>query len=167
MTEPRAGRIGPGEAPAVHAVLAACGAELARHGFRNWDPPYPLDRLLADAAAREVWAVWRDDAIVATFTLGADPPHPADVPAWRMPDAPALYLGRLAVHPAAQHGGLGAWCMGVVERRARELSCRAIRFDVLAANHRLRAFYERLGYEMRGERTRPPFAFSCYDKLLD
>jgi RimJ/RimL family protein N-acetyltransferase len=57
--------------------------------------------------------------------------------------------------------------MGQVERRARELGCRAVRFDVLAANERLRAFYQRLGYEMRGERTRGAFTFACYDKLLD
>jgi RimJ/RimL family protein N-acetyltransferase len=57
--------------------------------------------------------------------------------------------------------------MAQVERRANELNCRAVRFDVLAANTRLRAFYERLGYELRGERTRPPFTFACYDKLLD
>jgi len=166
LSGPRAERIGPDRAPAVHAVLSACGAELARHGYRNWDPPYPLERLLRDVTAREVWAVWMDDDIVATYTLGTVPPHPDDPPAWRLPDAPALYLSRLAVHPAAQRGGLGAWCMGRVEERARELGCAAVRFDVLAANTRLRAFYERLGYEPRGERTRPPFTFACYDKLL-
>jgi GNAT superfamily N-acetyltransferase len=167
VTAPRAATIAPAQAAEVHAVLAACGADLARQGYRNWDPPYPLERLLADVAAREVWAVWRDDAVVATFTLGTVPPHPDDPPAWRRPDAPALYLSRLAVHPAVQGGGQGAWCMGVVERRARELACGTIRFDVLAANQGLRAFYERLGYELRGERTRAPFTFACYDKLVD
>lgn len=151
----------------VHAVLAACGAELARQGFGNWDPPYPPARLLEDVAEREVWAVWMAGEVAATYTLGTTPPHPADPPAWRQPDAPALYLSRLAVLPRAQGGGVGAWCMGQVERRGRELGCRAVRFDVLAANERLRAFYQRLGYEPRGERTRGAFTFACYDKLLD
>lgn len=163
----RAERIGAAHAAAVHAVLVACGAHLARQGFHNWDPPHPLARLSADVAAREVWAVWMGDGgVAATFTLGTTPPHPDDPPAWRDPGAPALYLSRLAVHPGAQGHGLGAWCMGRVERRARELGCRAVRFDVLAANARLRGFYERLGYEPRGERTRKPYAFACYDKLL-
>lgn len=166
MSEPRAERIGLAHADAVHAVLQACGLELARQGFRNWDPPYPLQRVRADVAAREVWAVWRGDAIVATYTLGITPPHPDDPPAWRLPYAPALYLSRLAVHPAAQRCGLGAWCMARVEDRARELRCAAVRFDVLAANTRLRAFYERLGYELRGQRARGPFTFACYDKLI-
>jgi len=165
--ELRAERIGPAGAAAVHAVLAACGAHLARQGFRNWDPPYPLHRLVADVADREVWAVWSGDDVIATFTLATTPPHPLDPPEWREPDAPALYLSRLAVDPAAQGQGLGAWCMGRVERRAGELGCRAVRFDVLAANAGLRRFYERLGYEPLGERTRPPFAFVCYDKLLE
>ena len=107
MTDLRAERIGPEQAPAVHAVLAACGADLARQGFRNWDPPYPLQRLLADVATREVWAVWLDGAVAATYTLGTTPPHPDDPPAWREPDAPALYLSRLAVHPSAQKHGMG------------------------------------------------------------
>ncbi|HET7463425.1 MAG TPA: GNAT family N-acetyltransferase, partial [Longimicrobium sp.] len=128
--------------------------------------PYPLQRLRADVSAREVWAVWRGDAVVATYTLGTTPPHPDDPPAWRLGDQPALYLSRLAVHPAAQRGGLGAWCMERVEDRARELGCAAVRFDVLAANTRLCAFYERLGYERRGQRARGPFTFACYDKLL-
>jgi GNAT superfamily N-acetyltransferase len=163
----RAERIGAADAAAVHAVLAACGAHLARQGYHNWNPPYPLSRLVADVAAREVWAVWMADRVVATFTLGTTPPHPADPPAWREPGAPALYLSRLAVDPAAQGRGLGAWCMGRVERRARDLGCRSVRFDVLAANAGLRGFYERLGYQLRGERTRAPYTFACYDALVD
>ncbi|HEU4557159.1 MAG TPA: GNAT family N-acetyltransferase [Longimicrobium sp.] len=169
-SRPRAQRLcldAAAEVHDVHAVLVACGAELARQGFHNWNSPYPLARLMSDVAAREVWAVWMDDDVVATFTLSTSAPHRADPPAWREPDAPALYLSRLAVHPGAQGHGLGAWCMGQVECRARELACRSVRFDVLATNGRLRAFYERLGYEPRGERTRPPFTFACYDKLLD
>lgn len=162
----RAERIAADGAAAVHAVLAACGAWLARQGYRNWDPPYPLDRLIADVAAREVWAVRLGDRVVATFTVGTTPPHPADPPAWREGDAPALYLSRLAVDPAAQGRGLGAWCMGRVEARARELGCRSVRFDVLAANAGLRGFYERLGYHLRGERTRAPYTFACYDRVL-
>lgn len=166
MTEPRTERIGRDHAPAVQAVLAACGAALARQGFRNWDPPYPLQRLLADLATREVWAVWRDDVLAATFTLGTTPPHPDDPPQWREPDAPALYLSRLAVLPSVQGMGLGAWCMDRIEARARELGCRTVRFDVLSANPRLRSFYEREGFEMRGERRRGAFVFACYDKVV-
>ena len=166
----RAARVAPDDVAPVHALLAACGRHMAEaRGFHNWETPYPLDRLRRDAAERELWAVWAADdagaaAPLATYTLALQPTVPYDAGFWPDAGATALYLNRLAVRPEAQGSGLGAWCMRRVEERSRELGCAAVRFDVLADNAALRAFYERLGYAARGERSHGGWTFACYER---
>ncbi|HKG95779.1 MAG TPA: GNAT family N-acetyltransferase [Gemmatimonadaceae bacterium] len=163
----RAECVAPEGAEEVHALLAACGRHMAEaRGFRNWEVPYPLERLRRDAAERELYGVRREPGggLLATYTLALEPAVPYAPGFWGDgPVARALYLNRLAVHPDAQGDGLGGWCMRRVEERARELGCEAVRFDVLAANAALRTFYERLGYSPRGMRTHGGWEFACYE----
>ncbi len=146
-------------------MLAACGRDLASRGFPNWDPPYPLERMRADAAVDELYAVRTpDDSVVATYALSLRPPYPDDAPRWQSADDEAIYLSRLAVLPAIHGGGIGAWCLAQVEERAAMLGRRAVRFDVYAPNENARAFYERRGYRLRGERSRKAMSYACYEK---
>jgi GNAT superfamily N-acetyltransferase len=160
------------DAPALHALLAAAGEALARQGFANWLPPYPLARLTSDVAARDVYVVYpvherEAPAPLATFTLGRDPVRPYDPAPWPRPDAPALYLNRLAVDPARQGRGVGAWCLARIDALARDAGVVALRADVLAANTALCAFYERHGWVARGDRTHSGWTFTCYERSLD
>jgi ribosomal protein S18 acetylase RimI-like enzyme len=169
MQRYRMERVAPSRVEAVHALLVACGAEMTRRGFMNWSVPYPLDRLRADAVGREVYLVHQagEAGPVATFTIGVTPSRVYDDDAiWEEPGSPALYLNRLAVSPSAQGGGLGSWCMREIEAMALLRGCRAVRFDVLAANAGLRGFYERLGYRARGEREHDGWRFACYERRL-
>ncbi len=142
-------RLGPDSVEAAHALVAACGRALAAGGWRNWDPPYPLERMRAEAASREVYLVSDGDEPLATFTIGTVPPHayPHEI---FSPAVCALYLNRLAVAPTRWRSGLGRACMAEVEARARAAGCRAVRFDAFADNAPLRAFYHALGYGERG-----------------
>lgn len=158
-------RASPDDAGTVHALLAAAGRALAEQGFRNWDPPYPLERVARDVAEREVWLAERGERAVATYTLAPAPVRPYVPAPWRDVAAPALYLNRLAVDPSLQGQGFGAACLAAIDVRAAALGARAIRCDVLAANARLCACYERHGYERRGERAHSGWTFACYERL--
>jgi GNAT superfamily N-acetyltransferase len=159
-------RSGPDEVAPLHEILRACGADLAaRLRLRHWDPPLPLEELREHARTREVYAVLDDDRPIGTFTVGLTP----------LPDypghifsavAPALYLNRLAVHPSAQHRGLGRVCMAEVELLARARGARAVRFDAVAAHAGLRAFYRQLGYLERGPFLLGSLTVECFEKLL-
>lgn len=156
------------DAPAVQALLAAAGEALARQGFANWLPPYPLERLARDVDERDVYVVHSADAeVAATFTLAPTAARPYQPAPWPDADLPAQYLNRLAVAPALQGRGLGSWCLREIERLARAAGARAIRCDVLAANAVLRRFYERHGYVARGKRSHSGWTFACYERLLD
>jgi ribosomal protein S18 acetylase RimI-like enzyme len=160
-------RATPADAREVHALLAAAGRALADQGYRNWDPPYPIERVERDVVEREVWLVRRDGAPIATYTLATSAARAYAPAPWADVEAPAAYLNRLAVAPTVQGQGIGAWCLDAIAARARALGARAVRCDVLAANAPLRRFYERHGYRLRGERSHSGWAFACYERLLD
>lgn len=162
-------RAGLDDAAHVARLLADAGRHLLAHGFANWDPPYPAERVRRDVAEREVWLVRAGEGTepVATYTLAPEPTRPYEPPPWPDPALLALYLNRLAVDPARQGVGVGGWCLDAVARRAAECGARAVRCDVLAANAALRRFYERAGYVARGERTHSGWTFACYERVVD
>ena len=155
------------DVPALHALLVAAGRHLAAQGFTNWDPPYPIERLAADVARRVVHGAWDGGEAVATFTLAPVPPRPYEPHIrWLDPDAPAQYLNRLAIHPSRQRAGLGRWCLAAIDAMARDEGAVAVRCDVLFANRGVRDFYERHGYEFRGERAHGGRMFASYERVL-
>jgi GNAT superfamily N-acetyltransferase len=160
------GRLGPLDVEVAHALVAACGRTLRdRLGLSHWDPPYPRERMAEEAMTREVWLVSDGATPVATFTLGADPitPYPEDV---FDPSVPAIYLNRLAVVPARWGGGIGTFCLGEVESRARAVGARAVRFDAARSHTRLDALYRRLGYQARGPAKIGAVDVICYEKRI-
>ena len=142
-------RIDAAEVDVAHAILAECGRALAAAGFHNWDPPYPIERMRAEASSRQIYLVTEAGLPVATYTVTTTMTHPYP-PAIFAPDVRALYLNRLAVVPARWRGGLGRACMDDVEARARAADCRAVRFDAFRDNPGILDFYRRLGYVDRG-----------------
>jgi GNAT superfamily N-acetyltransferase len=159
-------RAAPAHVEPLHAILAACGRDLhTRFGLSHWDPPYPLDRLRVDAALREVHAVYEDERLVGTFTVGLEP-IPEYPSAYWTPVEPALYLNRLAIHPSLQGRGLGRACLGLVEAIACERGAQAVRFDAVAAHTALLAFYRSLGYRPAGPFLLGTLEVECFEKVL-
>ncbi|MBJ6141989.1 GNAT family N-acetyltransferase [Hymenobacter sp. BT559] len=67
------------------------------------------------------------------------------------PKAPRLYLGTLAVAPAAQAQGVGRQLLAHAEAYARQQGCTTIKITVLSARPELLAWYERHGYVRTGQ----------------
>lgn len=158
----------PDDARAIHALLAAAGEQLSLRGFPNWLPAFPIERVLAGIEEQAVWLVRApDDELVATYALRAAPAHRYEEIAWADPHAEARYLNRLAVAPAWYGQGVGSWCLATIADTSRQAGASAVRCDVLSPNAPLRRFYERAGYELRGERHHSGWKFAVYERLLD
>jgi GNAT superfamily N-acetyltransferase len=156
----------PAEVEPLHAILVECGLDMrARLGFPHWDPPHPLERMRADAAEREVWAVHDGDTLAGTFTVGLTP-LPDYPPLWSPEGDPALWLNRLAIRPALQGRGLGHACMAEVEAIAARRGCRSVRFDAITGHTALCDFYRGLGYLERGPFAILGFPVTCFEKIL-
>ena len=153
---------------AVHALLTECGLDLRdRFGLSHWVPAYPL-HLLREAAERgEVYELGPEGGpLVATFTVGGEPPPYYRGVAWSPEGEPAVYVARVAVRPSAQGAGIGRSCMAWIETEARARGARSVRLDAYARHSAARRFYRRLGYADRGTAMANDRPLACFEKLL-
>jgi ribosomal protein S18 acetylase RimI-like enzyme len=80
-----------------------------------------------------------------------------------------MYFGRLAVLPGYRSRGIATALIDYVEARARELGLPRLRLGVRLALTRVRARYERLGYQVIEERRHEGYTVPTYvmmEKLL-
>ena len=153
---------------AVHALLTECGLDMQeRLGLSHWVPAYPLDLLRAAVERGEVHEVHAaDGSLVATFSLGDEPPPYYRGVAWAPDGEPAVYVARVAVRPAEQGTGIGRWCMGRIETEARMRGARAVRLDAYPPHSASLRFYRGLGYAERGTVLANDRTLMCFEKLL-
>lgn len=161
--------------PALHSILVICGEHMYRtQGFAHWYPFRSLEANRALIDMRYLYAVYDSSAtqaqLVGTFNLNPTPRTYYTPEIWADPTAPALYFGGLGILPAFQGTGLGRWCMQQADAITQRDGYRAIRFDAVAANAGLLAFYDRLGYERRAE-VRPAkyggAPLQCFEREFD
>ena len=112
------------------------------------DPPSSLHRLTKSGIATqardgEVWVIGHMACVFLT-------PHPVATP-------PELYVGKLAVDPAAQGQGFARTLMTLAERRARALGFERLVLQTrveLVENH---AIFEKLGFVKTAETAHPGY----------
>ena len=87
-----------------------------RLGLSHWVPSYPLDAMRRSAQERQVYAVWLDTCVVATFTIGTQPPpYYHTIPG---------VMGNLGTHP------FGWQCMLIVLRCCHRFKGKALESGV-------------------------------------
>ncbi len=69
-----------------------------------------------------------------------------------------LYLGMLTVQPHLQGKGIGKQLLIAAEEEAKKQKCASIFMTVISVRQELINWYNRLGYQLTGERK--PFAFN-------
>ncbi|WP_051580941.1 GNAT family N-acetyltransferase [Pseudonocardia acaciae] len=126
----------------VLAVLNDAARWLHERQILQWPERFEPHKVLPGIAAGHTWLAERGDEPLGTLTLTwTDPLWTAD--------GRAGYVHRLAGRRDAR--GLGArllaWAGEQSLRHAREF----LRLDCVTTNHRLRAYYERIGFSYRGD----------------
>jgi ribosomal protein S18 acetylase RimI-like enzyme len=142
---------GPEDVSLVAAMLDEAG---------EWPQPFPHDELVERIERGELFVVDFDGEPAATFTVLWD-----DVPFWGEQPPDAAYLHKLAVRPSFRGRGLGAEILDWV-RRATAAGRAHLRLDCKRDNPRIRGWYERLGFEHRGDVDHPRFAAALYERAI-
>ncbi len=138
------------DAEIIHQILFLCGKHLEIYlNLTHWSPPYPLESIKNNILEREVYLVYQDDEVIATFTLGTIPLVNYDITRWKVSANKAMYLNRLAILPKFQGKSLGNWCMEKIEEIVRQANCQVLRFDAID-HEKLLNFYIKLGYQKLG-----------------
>jgi GNAT superfamily N-acetyltransferase len=155
---------------ATHDDVAAAGSILddatkyaATHvGFDQWPVPFPAEELAERAERGELYVAEIDDEPVATLTLLWDDPS-----LWgeRPPDA--AYIHKLAVRRSFAGRGIGRDLVDWVEREAAAAGRDYLRLDCVRDDPGIRAYYEELGFEHRGDFDDPRgFTVALYERPI-
>jgi ribosomal protein S18 acetylase RimI-like enzyme len=127
----------------------------------EWPRPFPRPELAERIARDELFVVHVDGEPAATFTLLWE-----DEPFWGERPDEAVYLHKLAVRPAFRGRGLGARIAEWVDRHGAAAGRAYLRLDCLRDNAGIRAYYERLGFEYRGDVEHPRFWAALYERAI-
>lgn len=152
----------------LYKILANCGKEMhEKLGLPHWYPFMDFQIFQTSLNEKILYGIYKNKTPIATFNISTKPRDYYYDELWSEPNAPALYLGQLGIKPALQKNGIGKWCMDHVEKIAREMQCKAIRFDALGMHPWLKTFYEKLGYTSCGIVKPNKWDLVCFEKILD
>jgi ribosomal protein S18 acetylase RimI-like enzyme len=147
----------------VADVLDEAAAWLRSRGIQQWPARFSRGRIAEQVRERDVYVAWDRGQAVGTFSLQVSDPE-----FWGDRPSDALYLHGLAVRRS--HAGLGPELLARAERLTVAAGRRYLRLDCGAANLPLRAYYERAGFEHRGdrrmERSIAQWTASLYEKVV-
>ncbi len=130
----------------VAQLLDEATVWVGERGYDQWPLPFPHDELEAAVERGEVYVAELDGDTVATVTLLWD-----DSKYWgeRPPDA--AYVHKLAVRRACAGQRIGRRIVEWADATAAASGREFLRLDCLRDNPGIRAYYEELGFEHRGD----------------
>jgi GNAT superfamily N-acetyltransferase len=146
---------------AVAALLDEATVWVGERGYEQWPLPFPHDDIAAAIERGEVFVAELDGDAVATVTLLWDDPL-----YW--PDArpDAAYVHKLAVSRACAGQRIGQSIVEWADETAAAAGRDFLRLDCLRDNPGIRAYYERLGFEHRGDLFVNGRDMSIYERLV-
>jgi ribosomal protein S18 acetylase RimI-like enzyme len=145
----------------VAALLDEATIWVGERGYEQWPLPFPHDELAAAIEQGDIYVAELDGAAVATVTLQWDDPL-----YWPGKPPDAAYVHKLAVSRASAGRRLGEaiveWSDETAARAGRDF----LRLDCLRDNPGIRAYYERLGFEHRGDLVVNGRNMSIYERRV-
>jgi ribosomal protein S18 acetylase RimI-like enzyme len=143
----------------VVALLDEATVWATERGYEQWPLPFPRDQVAAAIDRGEVYVAELNGDTVATVTLLRDDPA-----YWGERPADAVYVHKLAVSRACAGRGIGEALVEWADVKAAEDGRAFLRLDCLRDNARIRAYYERLGFEHRGDLVVNGRGMSIYER---
>jgi GNAT superfamily N-acetyltransferase len=146
---------------AVATLLDEATVWVGERGYEQWPLPFPREEVAAAIDRGEVYVAELDGDVVATVTLlWHDPTYWGERP----PDA--AYVHKLAVSRACSGRRIGHAIVEWADRAAAAAGRDFLRLDCLRDNPGIRAYYERLGFEHRGDLVVNGRGMSIYERRV-
>ena len=146
MTEVEVRRAGPEDVDEIVEILSEAARWLLGRGIRQWPDPFPPGRVAEVTQRGDFYLARVDGEAVGTLALlWSDPAF------WGEQPADARYVHALAVRRAHAGRGLGKRLLDWAGEQTAAAGREYLRLDCRSDNPALRAYYERQGFERRGE----------------
>jgi GNAT superfamily N-acetyltransferase len=147
--------------PVVAALLDEATVWVGERGYEQWPLPFPHAELAAAIERGEVYVAELDGEPVATVTLLWDDPQ-----YWPHAAPDAAYVHKLAVSRAAAGRRIGEAIVEWADSTAAAAGRDFLRLDCLRDNPGIRTYYERLGFEHRGDLVVNERGMSIYERRV-
>lgn len=152
---------GPADIDVVVEILSEAARWLIGRGIEQWPDPFPREPIEARVRRGEFFVAEHEGEIAATFALlWSDPAF------WGERPADAGYVHVLAVRRAFSGRELGERLLAWAERRVAAAGREFLRLDCRSDNPVLQAYYERLGFERRGEARVDDFSATLFERRV-
>jgi GNAT superfamily N-acetyltransferase len=127
-----------------------------------WKPgEFSRETFLEQISRGEVHVGLVDGKPAGTITL-----QWSDLVFWGEQQSDSGYVHKLAVRPVYAGQKIGLEMLKWAEAAAREVGKRFLRLNCLAADRKIRDYYERVGFLYKGDVVRPKAAAALYEKAL-
>jgi ribosomal protein S18 acetylase RimI-like enzyme len=145
----------------VAELLDEATVWVGERGYEQWPLPFPHGEIAAAIEREEVYLAEIEGDPVATVTLLWD-----DQQYWPAAEPDAAYVHKLAVRRAAAGRRIGQAIVEWADRTAAAAGRDFLRLDCLRDNPGIRAYYERLGFEHRGDLVVNGRDMSIYERRV-
>jgi ribosomal protein S18 acetylase RimI-like enzyme len=152
-------RAEPDDLDEVVSILSEAARWLLERGIRQWPDPFPRDRAAALLERGSFYLASVDGEPVATFALLWE-----DRAFWGEQPPDAGYVHAIAVRRAYAGRGLGERLLEWAGAQAAASGREYLRLDCMSNNDVLRGYYERLGFEPRGEAVFDDFTATLFER---
>jgi ribosomal protein S18 acetylase RimI-like enzyme len=143
----------------IVAILSEAARWLLARGIDQWPDPFPRDRVATMLERGEFYLVLVDGRPAATFALLW-----SDFAFWGEQPPVAGYVHAIAVRREHAGQGLGERVLDWAEEQIAAEGREFLRLDCMSDNAVLRAYYERLGFEPRGEAVFNDFTATRFER---
>ncbi len=145
----------------VGGLLDEATVWVGERGYEQWPLPFPRQEIAAAIERGEVYVAELDGEDVATVTLLWDDPQ-----YWPGKPPDAAYVHKLAVSRACAGRRIGEAIVEWADRTAAHAGRDFLRLDCLRDNAGIRGYYERLGFEHRGDLVVNGRGMSIYERRV-
>lgn len=153
----------------LYFIYKKAKLHLDDQGIFQWNDSYPNRSVIEkDIRDNSLFVLENESEITGAVCLNQEQDSQYKQISWHHHDLPILVIHRLVVSPHLQGKGYAQILMRFAEDYATQMKAKSIRLDAYGENSRLQAFYQKRGFQKRGNiffegRTAP---FICLEKQL-
>lgn len=153
----------------IFEIFIECKRAMENENVFQWTEQYPsIHHIANDIQNGHLYSINRKRKSLGVININNSIEPEYKTINWSDSNGKFLVIRRLAVHPINQKKGLAKKLMDFAENFAIVNGCTSIRLDAYSGNERVLRFYEKRGYQKRGEvsfsgRVLP---FFCYEKEI-
>ncbi|PDZ09898.1 GNAT family N-acetyltransferase [Bacillus pseudomycoides] len=156
----------------IEKLFLDCRLDLENQNIYQWNDSYPNRAYFTEKIEnRELYVLKNKTELIGVFVLDEWQPIEWSNIQWSYNEGAYLVIHSFCIHPDQQSNGYGKVVLDFCEGLAIQRKYTGIRLDVFSKNDFSQKFYEKNGYEKKGEvifKSKPVNnqIYFCFEKIV-